>query len=367
MKRVMVAALAAMMLLAAAVVAQDETPETTPPATAEATTTPDVETPRIDWASGGIELAADDLQLRVGDTVLSAPGEVLPLGNTYVDDGQLEAWWYEQGNQQRLNINLDLDETDWWVDSIWTYDQQGDDSEWIYFEDLEERTRTPLGEPFMGDLELRSTDADRAAHAAAGAAELELDGLRLSAFMPGTRPAPLTGCDYVVDDRIEVTWDAWPEGGGSWSTTIAGRPLQGKGELLHGWKRMTPKEAEAVLQTAGLCYRVDHSWRPTPRFEDPRLNRELEGYYDRRCSAPDDRQAQGDLVRTRLAIGRSRRHRVPDRAGEGRAGLARAAVVRHRLSVAVMGRKRESVAAQTWRWPGLPTGRRIGARGPRHP
>ncbi|MEX1333826.1 MAG: hypothetical protein AB1Z66_00835 [Candidatus Limnocylindrales bacterium] len=67
----------------------------------------------------------------------------------------------------------------------------------------------------------------------------------------------------------------------------AGRPLQRKGELLHGWKKMTPKEAEAVLHAAGLCYRFDHSWRPAPRFEDPRLNRELEGYYDRRCSAPE--------------------------------------------------------------------------------
>lgn len=286
MKRVIVVAVAAIMLIAVAVVANDETPGARPETTA--TTTSDAGAARIDWVSGGIELAADDLRLQVGDKVLTAPDEVLPLGNTYVDEGQLEAWWYEQGSQQRLNINfdLDLDVGEWWIDSIWTYDQQGNDSEWIYFEGLEDRTRTPLGEPFMGDLDLESTDADRAAYQPAGSAELELDGLRLSAFMPGTRPAPLTGCDYVVDDRIEVAWDAWPNGGGSWSTSIAGRPLQGKGELLHGWKKMTPSEAEAALQAAGLCYRFDHSWRPTPRFQDRRLNRELEGYYDRRCSAP---------------------------------------------------------------------------------
>jgi hypothetical protein len=288
MKRAM-AAVAVLIVLPGSVAAQDETPDTiggAPPA-ATTMTSPGAETPRIDWASGGIELVADDLRLRVADTVLTAPGEVLPVGNTYTDEGRLELWWYEQDDQQRLNIHLDLDQRDWWVDSIWAYDQQGDDSEWIYFEGLEPQTRTPLGEPFVGDLDLASTGADHAEYAAAGSAELRLDGLRLSAFMPGTRPAPLTGCDYVVDDDIEVTWDAWPDGGGSWSTMITGRPLQGKGELLHGWKSMTPKEAEAILQAAGLCYRVDHSWRPTPRFDDPRLNRELEGYYDRRCTAPE--------------------------------------------------------------------------------
>ncbi len=127
MRQVMVAALAVTVLMPAAVAAQDETPDPTAEVTPDATagTAPAAEVPRIRWASGGIELVADDLRLRVGDGVVTAPGEVLPLGTTYDDHGELEAWWYEQGSQQRLNVNLDLDETHWWVDSIWAYDGHG--------------------------------------------------------------------------------------------------------------------------------------------------------------------------------------------------------------------------------------------------
>ena len=161
MKRAMVAALAVTVLMPAAVAAQDPTADPTAIATPDvaATTTPEVEVPRIFWSSGGIELVADDLRLRVTDEVVTAPGEVLPLGTTYDDHGQLEAWWYEQGSQQRLNFNLDLDESHWWVDSIWAYDQHGRNSEWIYFKGLEHRTRTALGEPLTGDFRFRSNES----------------------------------------------------------------------------------------------------------------------------------------------------------------------------------------------------------------
>jgi hypothetical protein len=101
------------------------------------------------------------------------------------------------------------------------------------------------------------------------------------------RPAPLAGCRRVVDDRIEVEWDAWPEGGGAWSVSYGDGILQGPGEPLEDVTHMTPKEVEAALQEDGLCYRFDHYWRPAPRFDDPRLDAVVEQYSDRRCSAPD--------------------------------------------------------------------------------
>jgi hypothetical protein len=277
--------LAAIVLLSTAAAAQDGSPGPSPATTAEASTG----APRIQWASDAIELTADDLRLRVGDRVVTAPREVLPMGQMYHDHAQLEAWWFEMGSPQRLNINLDLDDTRWWVDSVWAYDAHGRNGEWVYFEDLAKRTRTPLGESFTGDLRLESTDADREEFRRAGSAVLRLDGLRLSAFLPGTRPAALTGCDYLVDDRVQVTWKAYERGngGGFWRFGYSDGILQDRGELLEGVADMTPKEVEAALQGAGLCYRFDHSWRPTPRFEDPRLDREREIFFDRRCSAPD--------------------------------------------------------------------------------
>jgi len=292
MRRAM-AALAALILVPATVVAQDATPGMTPTASpdAAATTTQEAPGPRIDWVSGGIELVADDLSLEVTDETavhppVTAPGEVLPQGSVHADDGTFEAWWYEHGIVQRLYLQLHLGKTHWWIDHIRAYDGQGDDSDWLYFEDLKRQTRTPLGESFVGDLDLPSSDASRESWQPPVSAVLHLDGLRLSAFMPGTRPARLTGCDHVVDKDVKVTWEAWPDGGGAWSTEYGDKVLQHRGEPLRGWKKMTPKEAEAALQAAGLCYRFDHSWPPAPRFEDPRLDAELEGYFDRRCSAP---------------------------------------------------------------------------------
>ncbi len=338
MQRAMVGTLAAVLLLPAGVAAQDGSPGPSPAATAEPSRgEPSSGQPRIQWASDAIELTADDLRLRVGDRVVTAPREVLAMGQTYHDHAQLEAWWYEKGSQQRLNINLDLDDTRWWVDSVWAYDAHGRQGEWVYFEDLAKRTRTPLGESYTGDLRLESTDADREAFRRAGSAVLRLDGLRLSAFLPGTRPAALTGCDYLVDDRVQVIWKAYEHGngGGFWRFGYSDGILQGPGELLEGVEDMTPKEVEAALQGAGLCYRFDHSWRPTPRFEDPRLDRDARDRLRPPLQRPRDRRGHRALVRTRLPVGWARGHRLRPGPRDAGAGLAGAATVRHGLPVAV--------------------------------
>jgi hypothetical protein len=253
MRRAMTGALAAM-LLPAVVAAQGGSQGPNP-----AMTDPAAE-PRIQWASGGIEPAADDLALQVGDGAMTAPGEVLPMGRTYARDGELEAWWYEQGSQQRLNVLLALDASHWWVDSIWAHDGQGAGSEWIYFEDLAERTRTPLGGSFAGDLRLESTEADREEFRPAGSAVLLLDGLRLSAFMPGTRPAPLTGCDYLVGDRVEVTPAPPPPAGSpSSASDPTGRPASPTSSSTWAWRRRRSGTGPSRPRTA----------RTAPRSREP--------------------------------------------------------------------------------------------------
>ncbi len=245
----------------------------------------------FEWRSSGIVSLADSVSLRIGDLEFNAPGEVLVAGTTQADHAELEARWFEDDVEQRLDISLDLDESHWWVDSIRAGDGATDGAGSIYFDDLQALTRTPLGQSLVGDLSVRSTSATRAELAPAGSAWLQLDGLKLTAFEPGSRPAPLPDCDYFVDDRVSLEWiEAADPADSYWSTEISGRPLRGSGEPLKGIKRMSPAEVEDVLQGLGLCYRFVHSWRPMPRFEDERLNEALGVYVDRRCTAPETGQ-----------------------------------------------------------------------------
>ncbi len=245
----------------------------------------------LEWRGGGIGLLADSVSLRIGDMEFTVPGEVLATGSTYADHAELEARWIESDAEQRLELYLELDEGHWWVDSIRVDDGSAEDGGWIYFEGLEELTRTPLGQSLEGDLFLKSTSATRADLVPAGSATLQLDGLELTAFEPGSRPAPSQGCDFFVDDRVTLVWEEAADPADSyWSTEVSGRPLRGADEPLKGMKRMSPAEVEDVLQGLGLCYRFVHSWRPMPRFEDERLNDALGVYVDRRCSAPETGQ-----------------------------------------------------------------------------
>ena len=96
----------------------------------------------------------------------------------------------------------------WWVREIWTYDgfKNGD---WLMYKDLKRRTRTPRGESFVGDLRLRPDRVDRPERRdLLESALLRIDGLRLTAFAPGTGPAAPGG-------RAPGGAAAWPAVGPS--------------------------------------------------------------------------------------------------------------------------------------------------------
>jgi hypothetical protein len=249
------------------------TPTAMPVPTPEPTSTPFPTWPpsdrALDWHGGGVRLEANALALRVRNRLFNAPGEVLTKGTTARDHAQLESTWYEGDVEQRMLVVLGLDDTHWWIRKIRTYDGN-ENGAWVDFADLVAKTRTPLGDPLQGDLQLQSTGAQRKALRKDGSADLRLDGLRLTAFGPGTRPAPLTDCEY-------------------WS----GPPLQDPGGPLEGLAGMTPAEAEAALRVLGLCFRFDYSWGLPEPFEDARLNRQLDAGRERRCSAPPTGVVQG--------------------------------------------------------------------------
>ncbi len=228
----------------------------------------------IDWHAGGVRMEANGLRLRVNGKVFRATGEALATGITYADRARLESRWREQGVEQRLVIELELDDTDWWVREMWAHDG-ADGPGRVYFADLADRTRTPIGESLEADVQFLSTGAERKALRKAGSAKLRLDGLRLTAFGPGARPAPLTGCDYI-------------DASGAAQDGLSVAPLQGPGEPLENVTAMSPVEVEAVLKELDLCYRFDYQWRPPGSLADPQQKpgQEL------RCSAPPDGRVQ---------------------------------------------------------------------------
>jgi hypothetical protein len=76
----------------------------------------------------------------------------------------LELTWHEQGVEQRIYIYFTSDGTDWWANMVNTYDGKPN-GDWI--EQQGEYFKTPLGQTYVGDLDLPN---------------LKIHGMRLEAF-----------------------------------------------------------------------------------------------------------------------------------------------------------------------------------------
>jgi hypothetical protein len=230
-------------------VAQGSTSEPCPPGW-------DPEDPSIVWESSSVRLEADAIEFRRGECVFTGvgPAEVSsdPGGPTY---RTLEVTWEEQGAQVGMNIYFAADETDWWITEIRTPTGE--------FQDLAEMFRTPRGETFTGDVQLRSSSSPEAA-------QVTFTGLRLTAFAPGTGPGPLVGCIPAIEPFDENAQER------SVDPTGDGQPLAGTGIL-----DMTPQDAETLLRGLGYCFTFRYSYptaEPTDGFGF--------GYSERWCTAP---------------------------------------------------------------------------------
>lgn len=226
----------------------------------------------LDWTVGDVRLQADRVRLRTNGRVFRTAGEVVVDTDRYGHDVDLELEWFEHGVHQRLYVQLTSEDSHWWISEIWASDGTRD-AKWLYFEDLAPLTRTPTGLSLEGDLWLPNTNADRPRLQEDGSAELVIDGLRLTAFRPQDQPAPLTGCDYLDRDGRRIT-----DGTGGTEPDVP-QPAD--------LKSLSPREAESLLQDAGVCYRFSYAWR-RPAFEDERLNQPLNSWFhELRCSAPE--------------------------------------------------------------------------------
>lgn len=214
------------------------------------------------WDSGSVRFEADAFELRVGDRVFRGigPAEVRsdPGDEAY---RTLEVVWSEQGVEQRMNLYFGADESDWWISEVRTYDGFVD-GEWIdYLQvgEMDDRMlSTPRGSSYEGDVQFVGWGRVPG--------ELLVEGLRLTAFAPGTGPAAHTDCRFAVAPGLAE----------SVRPTDEGQPLDDA-----GIEQMSAAEVEAVLRELGVCFEFRYSY-PT----GPEIDGSQEGYSERWCTAP---------------------------------------------------------------------------------
>ncbi|CAN5763241.1 hypothetical protein BH23CHL7_BH23CHL7_04780 [soil metagenome] len=152
------------------------------------------------WETRAVTFEANAVVIESGGLVFG------PSSNVAVDAlagtpayQTLEATWQEHGVEMRLNIYFGADQTHWWVDELRVYDGRPV-AHWVTFEGP--MFRTPLGRSYSGNVNLEGSN-DR------GSARLRVDGLRLTAFAPGTGLSAYDNCSLVgpVDSGVNLFRD----------------------------------------------------------------------------------------------------------------------------------------------------------------
>lgn len=124
-----------------------------------------VETPTVTMDADSVEvIAADRTWAPTADLVVNSdPG----MPNEYTT---LELTWHDGGIEQRIYMYFRSDGVDWWAGEIRTYDGQPE-ADWVDPIATGEYFRSPLGTPFVGDLDLPN---------------LHISGMTLEAFRSPT-------------------------------------------------------------------------------------------------------------------------------------------------------------------------------------
>jgi hypothetical protein len=125
-------------------------------------------TPQVSFAADAMLIEADGEGFTAGGSAVdvhSDPG----TRNAYTT---LELTWHERGVEMRLFVYFKSDGHDWWSDEIRTYNGKSP-ADWIEYHGS--YFRTPLGQPYTGDVDLAAT---------VGNGHLRITNLRLQAFLP---------------------------------------------------------------------------------------------------------------------------------------------------------------------------------------
>ena len=186
------------------------------------------------WGTQMATLAADRLTVDVGGRAFVGPQHVRyvvsdPGSATY---RTLELSWQDHGTEMRLNLYLGADRTSWWIDQIRTYDGR-DPGNWIYY--LGPSFRTPLGQSFSGNLNLFGVGIG-------GFGRLQIWGMELGAFEPGTVPPVFDQCRPVA-----------PGGGGPFGPPVA-QPMHPDLSEFGIAQGMDGVEVQSRLLAQGICH-----------------------------------------------------------------------------------------------------------------
>ncbi|MCU1359486.1 MAG: hypothetical protein JWN99_775 [Ilumatobacteraceae bacterium] len=166
---------------------------------------------RRDGPSGAVDPAAEGvlpLHLETPTVVLDAASvQVVANGGTFTptsdlrvhgDPGilgqstTLELTWHDGDIQQRVNLYFTSDGVDWWANEIRTYNGQAD-AQWVEPPAVGQFFKSPIGTPFVGNLDLPN---------------LRIDGMTLLAFRRPALCDSATGALALLADFPQI--DAGP-------------------------------------------------------------------------------------------------------------------------------------------------------------
>jgi hypothetical protein len=133
----------------------------------------------VSWQTGTVSLHADAFWIVANGLCFTSQGAAVQV---HSDPGwsrytSLELVWTELGREMRFFIYLDADPTGWWSKEMRTYDGQSGYGDWLFY--YGNYFRSPIGQPFHGDIDLTNDPADDIR------GELHLHGLTLSTTMSG--------------------------------------------------------------------------------------------------------------------------------------------------------------------------------------
>ncbi|MDQ1416394.1 MAG: hypothetical protein QOF81_2007 [Acidimicrobiaceae bacterium] len=137
-----------------------------------------------------VSLTADAVSIDVDGKkyVTASPVQVHSDPGIWQGYTTLELAWLEHGVEMRLSVYFTSDGHQWWSDEIRTYDGRAD-GKWVFYKG--DFFRSPLGTPFVGNLDVTASDHGVTGH-------LQMTGLHLEAFL---RPAPCRAptAPYAID------------------------------------------------------------------------------------------------------------------------------------------------------------------------